>query len=251
MDLTILKNIGLTDGEIKIYEVLLEVGELPANEIIARSGLKKGDCYNKVYELKDRGFIEEYTKDKKKHFRLAHPNIIKEYIDNKLQEISKTEREINTIIPSILSTYNLSYNKPGVQFFEGEDAIRKVMEDIINTGKEALSFVDIKSFSGVYDNLNEKFLKKRYKAKIYKKNLLPKTEPSYIYEKKHKSEFTETRFMNLDQGFEGISVNIYGDKISLMTRRNDALISIIINDPTIAAFMRALYQIIWNQSEAE
>jgi sugar-specific transcriptional regulator TrmB len=85
MNLSILKNIGLSDGEVKIYNTLLEQGELSAGAIIKASGLKRGDCYNKIYALKKKGLIEEFAKNKKKYFMLEHPNKIEEYINTRVQ----------------------------------------------------------------------------------------------------------------------------------------------------------------------
>jgi len=51
MNLDLLKNLGLSDGEISVYSTLIEYGELPAGAIVKHTKLKRGDCYNKIADL--------------------------------------------------------------------------------------------------------------------------------------------------------------------------------------------------------
>jgi len=245
MELTILKNIGLTDGEIKIYEVLLEAGELPATEIILRSKIKKGDCYNKIYDLKARGFVEELTKDKKKHFRLAHPNAIKDYIDQKMKEMSTNEREIDALLPGIISTYNLSSHKPGVQFFEGEDAIRKITEDSLTAKTEILSYADIRSFLNSYSSLNQRYLKKRYALGIKKKFIVSESDFNHEYFTVNQ-KFTEIRYIKHPLEQFNLNAQIYDNKISFLSFKDNRIIGIIIEDKFIAKLQRELFSYIWD-----
>lgn len=249
MELAILKNIGLTDGEIKIYEVLLEGGELSANEIIKRSGLKKGDCYNKIYDLSRRNFIEQLTKDKKKHFRLAHPNAIKDYIDNKMKEMSTTEREIDALLPSILSNYNLSYRKPGVKIFEGEESNEKILIDQLSSTEEIYSIVDPESIDKFLDQkINKKYAEERIKRKIVKKILVEDSPYNRERYSNQTNEFTLVRFISGKMPRFATSMLVYDNKLAFQTWDPSLMIGIIIQDKLIYSMQRALFEYIWAQA---
>lgn len=246
MDLTILKNIGLTDGEIKIYEALLEGGELPANEIIVRSSLKKGDCYNKIYDLLRRGFVEELTGDKKKHFRLAHPQMIENYIHDRLSAITDTQREINALLPGILSTYNLTYHKPGVKYFEGEEALNRIVEDSLTAETEIYSYVDSEAVDKFLPDLNKEYKKRRKSLLVKKKIIVADTLFYREHFKNIDKAVTEVRFVKHDLTGFSTNVMMYDNKISYMTMQAKSNIGIIIEDHLISKLHRTLFEYNWN-----
>src|SRR4030042_972730 len=126
MILDTLKNIGLSEAEVAIYDCLLNNGGQTAGQIIAITKLKRGDCYNKIYDLKEKGLILESEKNKKKFFELESPEKIERYIGNRVEVFEQSQKEIQSIMPNIISSYNLAYHKPGVKFFEGEEGMAKL-----------------------------------------------------------------------------------------------------------------------------
>lgn len=249
MELSALKNIGLTDNEIQIYNTLLNKGELPVKEIIKETDIKKGDCYNKIYDLTERGLVEEFTKNKVKYYRLAHPQVIADYVYTKSKEIHTTEREINALLPSILSTYNLSYHKPGVQFFEGAEALDKLTSDSLTAKTEILSFVDSEAVLSDFTAVNRKYLKKRLERGIVKKIIVQESEFNRNYFTKHQ-ELTEVKYIDFKLDQFKLNFQIYDDKISFLTLSLDHIIGIIIEDPLIAKLQSQLFEYIWQTAHS-
>jgi len=255
MELSTLKNIGLTDGEIKIYQVLLDHGETPANQIIKLTGLKKGDCYNKIYDLITRGFVEERTKDKKKHFRLTHPDTIQGYVDNELKTISNTEREISALMPSIISSYNLTYHKPGVQMLEGIEGIKRLYEDTLREGKPISAFLEAsESDPEVWKWLRKHYIKERVKAGIPAQVIMSSDKLDNIktaeYLDQDKKELRETRVVDKNLFPCKIEIQIYGNKVAFASyNKNDVLLGTIIDNKNIAESMRGLFKLAWGNAE--
>lgn len=246
MDLTILKNIGLSEAEIKIYDVLLKSGVMPANEIIKRTGLKKGDCYNKIYDLVQINFIEEFSKAKKKHFRLAHPQVIEDYIHNKLKNISDTQREISALLPGVLSTYNLTYHKPGVKYFEGEEAINRIVEDSLTAKTEIYSYVDSEAIDKYLPNINKAYKKRRQSLTVKKKIIVADTPYYRQHFKNIDKSVTEVRFIKHNLTKFAVNAMMYDNKISYITMQENSNIGIIIEDPLICKLQRSLFEFNWS-----
>jgi len=172
----ILKNIGLTDGEIKVYDALLKLGQGKVSDIVSESGLKRGDAYNKLYDLKAKGFIEEFTKEGKLHFRLEHPSKIQDYIDSKIKKLNSSKSMISSILPDIVSEYNLVRGKPGISFFEGIEGIKKVLDDTLynNPDKKLLTFSDVAGYIKHLKKWNVKhYAPQRRKLGIYEQVIIP------------------------------------------------------------------------------
>ena len=255
MELSILKKVGLTDGEIKIYEALLNHGETPANQIIKLTGLKKGDCYNKIYNLIGRGFVEERTKDKKKHFRLTHPDTIRTYIENELKTISNTEREISALLPWILSLYNLTYHKPGVQILEGFEGIKKLYQDTLREGKPISAFLEVnESDPEVWKWLRKYYIKERIRAGIPAQVIMACDNKDNIksteYLDQDRKELRETRVVDKKVFPCKIEIQIYGNKTAFASyNKNDVLLGTIIDNKNIAESMRGLFKLAWQNAK--
>jgi len=244
MDLELLKNIGLTEGEIHIYSVLLENGELPAKKVIEFTKLKKGDCYNKIYDLKAKGLIEEIEKDKIKHFRLEHPNKIKEFIQKELERISSTEKEIEGVFSDLVSKYNLNYNKPGVTFYEGLEAMNKVYDDILEVGKDYQ--VVISKRDKIYDEkvmpVNEKHIRQRVRRGIWVEGLSTFEEKKLARVKNDKKNFYKRQWVLTKDYNSPVQINIYGNKVSFMSFGKE-FVSLIIDSPQISKAMKQLFNL--------
>ena len=58
-----LKSIGLTEGEIKIYLALLELGSSSIGQIIKRSGISGSKTYEVLDRLSQKGLISAILKN--------------------------------------------------------------------------------------------------------------------------------------------------------------------------------------------
>ena len=64
MDTTTFENLGLSQGEIKIYLTLLELGSTKVGLIIEKSNMASSAVHNSLNALLDKGFISYIKKGK-------------------------------------------------------------------------------------------------------------------------------------------------------------------------------------------
>ena len=69
MDTTSLREAGLTDGEIKVYLALLELGAATTGPIIEKSGIARSIIYQILDKLMQKGLVSMVMKDKTKTAR--------------------------------------------------------------------------------------------------------------------------------------------------------------------------------------
>jgi sugar-specific transcriptional regulator TrmB len=245
MQLDILKNIGLTDGEVNVYQTLLEGGELSAGELIKKTALKRGDCYNKIYDLKAKQLIEESNNQGKKLFKLGHPVKIEEFIDKRYREIAEIKKEVSALIPGVISTYNLSYHKPGVSYFEGEEGFKQITEDSLSASGEIYSYVDVEAVEKYVGELNKKYVKKREQLGTMKKIIVTDTEYNRLFFKKMGTNVTEVRYIDYKLPPFSAVMQIYDNKISYLTLKPKSMVGIIIEDEMIASMQKGLFEYNW------
>lgn len=250
MDLTHLEYLGLTAGEIKVFQALLENGELSATKLVEKSGLKKGDCYNKAYDLVQKGFVVEYDKQKKKHFKLLDPRKLEEAATVQYQTALQAKREVEAVLPNILSTYALTYHRPGIVMFEGEEAQRRILEDSLTAEEDILQYVDLDIVLHHYPDLNAQYAKRRMQLKKKKRIIVSDNELSRSYAAKVQPEITDVRLINYPLPKFATVMQIYNNKTSYLTLKADGMIGVIIEDALIAQMHRALFEFTWQQAYA-
>jgi sugar-specific transcriptional regulator TrmB len=246
MNLNILRNIGLSDGEVKIYNTLLEQGELSAGAIIKASGLKRGDCYNKIYALKKKGLIEEFANKNKKYFRVGDPNKIDELINSQFNEIADTRKMVSTIMPEISSLYKLTYHKPNIMLFEGIDGIKKVWWDTLNSKTEIYTYGDLEFLAKRFTKLNAIYLRERIKKNVRKKAITNDSNFNREFLKKYEQKLTVTKLIDkLPVDFSSVIMQIYDNKISYTTLKGTSLIGVIVEDEYIYKMHKSLFEYNW------
>ena len=99
MNTEILKEIGLTDNEIKIYIILLKTGSSTAYEIGKKTGIYRVHVYDKLEQLMDKGLVTHVYKGAKKHFNATHPDKIKHYLEEKKKHLEEQEQDVDEIMP--------------------------------------------------------------------------------------------------------------------------------------------------------
>ena len=80
MKLDVLKKVGISEGEIKVYSALLDTGKSPVNIIHEKVGMERRNIYDILNKLIERGLVTYITENKRRLFQVSHPNKIIEYI---------------------------------------------------------------------------------------------------------------------------------------------------------------------------
>ncbi len=117
MDIRPLKEAGLTEGEIKVYLSLLELGSTTTGPIIEESGVARSIIYNILDRLMDKGLVSCITKEKTKYFQAAQPNKILEYIDEKESRIEENRKKVEEILPQLLLKQSMAKKSEANMYF--------------------------------------------------------------------------------------------------------------------------------------
>lgn len=250
MDLNTLTTAGLTPEEAKIYNLLATEGELTAGEIIQKTALKRGDCYNKLYSLENKKLIEEVYKHKKKHFRLENPELLEKMFDLKVRTIEEAKKNFHLELPEIVSHYNLFQNKPGVVFFEGLEGIKRVLNDTLinNPSKKLLTFSDVAGYAAYLKKWNTSYYApERKKREIFEKVIIPNNPLALEYMRGYKSnEVTDILFIDHQLYPFKTEINIYDEKVSFVTFSPKGHIGVIVENKEIYETLKSTFNFTWD-----
>jgi len=170
MEISILKKIGLSDKEIKVYLKLLENGAVSIRTLAELADLNRGTTYDVLKKLQELGLVTYFHQDTKQRFVAEDPEKIIKILDGEKEKIEDVGKKIHGLIPELKSLQNKGGNKPITKFYEGRAGIRFILDDILslmNAEKEKKYY--IYSAAGVREDVYAAypdFNKKRVKHKI-------------------------------------------------------------------------------------
>jgi len=248
MENSSLKQLGLTENQILVYEELLKGGTQKASQVAKKTPLKRGLIYKLLEELEELGLvIREDAEDMVSLFSPIHPNVLKGLAEQKVKEAQNAEKQLETEIGSLLSMYNLANNKPGVEFYEGLHGIEKVINDTLHSQTDIYTYADLEKVNKYIKKINDNYAKKRDKLKIGKRVLLVDSEYTHDFLKDYKKTNLDIRFVKNTPHFSTI-MQIYDNKVSYVTLSEKQMIGIVIQDKSIYGMHKTLFESMWENA---
>ncbi len=152
MDFSSLKEIGLTEGEIKVYLALLKLGVSTSGPIIEESRVSRSIIYSILEKLIQKGLVSYIYKDKTKHFQASNPESLKDYADERIKLLGKSKIELHNILPHLLSLKN-SAKESSVQVYEGSKGLQVAHEHTYSKLKKGDEYY----YLGIFSFQEEKY----------------------------------------------------------------------------------------------
>jgi len=244
---TTLTQAGLTKDQASVYEALLKHGTMLASRIPRLVPISRPLAYKVLQELISLGLVQKHEeKGAVATFIPEHPLKLKELIEKKRIEAEDAKLALDGVLGKLLSDFNLTSGKPGVQFFEGTEGMRAVLADALDARTDILSYIDIDIITRELPDISKEFGQSRIRRKIKKRNIAIDTpENRKLVDAGYLDAYTEERLIPWSTTAFGASMQIYDDKISYLTFGAQK-IGVIITDPLVTQMQRTLFEFTWN-----
>ena len=131
MNLPELKEIGLTDGETRVYSTLLDKGESTKTELAKHSKVSQSKIYEVTSKLAEKGIISIVKKDGLMHFKAATPERLLDFLKQKEKKVMHEKDIITKVLPALLEQYKESTEEPEVEVFFGWKGMKTIYQDIV------------------------------------------------------------------------------------------------------------------------
>ncbi len=235
----LLKSLNLTEAQTAVYLAALELGQATMQAIAKKSGIKRTSMYNFIEEMKERQLIVETRKKKRNVYSAIAPS--------NLVEIEKARlHELEALMPELTAIQNKGRNKPRVTFYEGVEGLKDIFGDMLKERKLIHGFWDYENAEKVLGNYLETYYRpERKRLNIFYKGILrdsPATRAALKYDNK---AFRESKFIH--KGEFTTEINIYGNKVALMSFLNRPPFGVLIEDKDIADTLRTAWENLWDK----
>lgn len=119
-----LKELGLTDNEIRVYLILLEYGILNPTKVAEKTGLHRSYVYDTLERLLDRGIINTVLVNNKKHYQPVDPKALREIFELKL-------RQLDIILPQLSGLFQSTKEETRIELHRGKRVYRTLIKDLL------------------------------------------------------------------------------------------------------------------------
>lgn len=235
---------GLSEKEAKVYLTVLEYGELTVSQIATKSQIKRTTVYHIVEELKRKGIVSCNTKKSIQYISALSPKIL-------IERFQKSTHLAEQILPDLLQLSYSSPLKPRIQFFDGFDGIKQILNQFAASKEDPLVFTD-------YEKMPEKLLKfirkeivpKRAKKKTYTRLIVPDNKRNREIQLKDVKKHTEHKLMKFPLANNPIEILLFDDsKVGFLSFNQDEMFGIIIDSKAIHQTLKNLFLMLWENSK--
>jgi len=247
-----LVHLGLRAKEVLVFLTLARLGCQPASIIAQRSSLNRATTYAILESLMQRGFVSKVFKDKVQSFSAITPRKILELMKVKKLELERQERHLNSVMPSLMGMMTPQLTAPKVTYFEGEEGVKNVMEETLKSTETMLCYCPLEKWlDGPLAYYIRDYVYRRTQIlKIPNRVLESDTVQSRtFFYMESPPEFTDLRFIPANIMLSHSEVNIFDNKVAMVSLLPGHMFGVIIESQEIADTQKAIFELAWMAAE--
>ena len=246
MDTQPLRELGLTEGEIKVYTALIKLGEATTGPISEESGVSLSKVYLVLDHLAKKGLASHILRQSTKYFKAADPRRLLVYLQEKQANLKAQEEGLKSIIPDLELQQSSATTQETAQVYDGLRGIQTARERTLKIMKKGDEMWIIGIARTPYDRLTPYFAE--YHERRWKKGIVC----HYLYneyakipfgEKSAEYPLSEVRYMA-----EGLITHawmeIYADTVTIGINKGKSF-SIVIQNQDVADSFKTYAKLLW------
>jgi sugar-specific transcriptional regulator TrmB len=240
-----LTDLGLKPFEAKVYLACIELGQSNVTRISEQAEVSRTFCYEVLGELIDRGLV---SRVKTKGVQQFSPLSLDKF--HRLQE--EKLRRFEEVLPEMRALQMTVGDAPKVQFLSGMEGIKAAFEDTLETLDKGGEILIYTTAEGYYDQEQAHFrsyVKRRIAKKISVRFIGGSTHNISLFTENNEKELRDFRLVPADRFPFANEINIYGNKVAIMSMRGE-LMAVIIESESVAATQRAIFELAWLGTQA-
>src|SRR3989344_1841487 len=238
MNIEIIKELGLTNTEIKVYLALFKIGLSLASKISKEAQTERAVTYHILHKLISKGIVSYVIKENRKYFSATDPEKLLDILKNK-------EEAVRELIPQLKALKLPIKEEPIIEVYKGIEGLKTVLNDILDERKDyyMIGYTGEASKRGKYWFTH--WMRRRIKMKIKRNILFPDD-----WKGKKETMFPLTKKRFLPKGYvTPVSTFMYGiDKVLIFLPTEDDFTGIIIKSKEVWKAYRNTFDILWKIS---
>ena len=234
-------NLGLTDGESKVYLALLKLGSSTVGPIAKEAKVAYSNIYDILERLLEKGLISFILKEKTKYFQAVPPSRLNEFLEKKEEELQKEKSSLKSLIPELEKLQNPKSIQEA-EIFIGVNGIKTAYERMLKEYEEEnsewLFLMTLDENQEIADGVYSRLYPKIRKIEKDSKGIANKE-----YKKSEFIKNTNFKMKYVDFPIPG-NIDIFKDKIFLISWSKNPT-GILITSEEISNKFKDYFYSIW------
>ncbi len=250
-----LKNLGLSENEVKVYLYLLTHGESIASVIAKRLEMKRATVYPTLESLESKELISGFDKNGVMHFDAVEPDDIVYLCEQRVSQMQRLKQKAEGLHKEFSKLRDQGKMpkleiRGKIKYYEGIDAVTDLIEETLEEKENEQLCFGLNTFhTELSGNDWQDYTKKRVAKGMNVKSIQPDKEEAVEYQGRDKDELRETRLVPKNE-FPGESeINIIGDMVAMFTMRGQSPMGMKMYNKDLAQALRSLFRLAWERSE--
>ena len=247
MNLEILKKIGLSEGEIKVYSALLEIGVTSINSIHEKVGMDRRNIYDILNKLIERGLVTYMEENGKRVFKVSNPDKLISYIEEKKSSLNEVKNEVEKIMPTMQEVFKSEKQELFSEVFRGAEGMKAVWDDLLNYDNiywiGSGMYVPLR-FPAFWNDWNAR----RMKKKVGSYHLFRSDKREDVENRKgfDKNKISNWKFLPAEFSGNPTVTVAYGDKVAQMLL-GESISVFVIQSKELAENYKKYHKFLWDK----
>jgi len=247
----ILKKVGLSDKEIKIYLAGLKQGPVLANFLAQQTGVSRQNTYDILNKLIKKGLASTTGKKYNTRFIMEEPTNIQRLLDKEKRKIEKIKKDLELAMPELESFHKTESFVPKIKFYEGEESMRNLFLDSLKCKKkEILAIVPvIEAYRVLGIEFMKHYVRERVKENIKTKTIRLKSYEDYKekFFHQHEKQLRKIRYAPKNISFTS-TLFIFDNKVVFISSKKENF-GLLIENEEYRNMMVSLFNVLWKASK--
>lgn len=241
-----LESVGLTEKQAKVYVAALFLGPAAVQRIAEQAEVNRATTYVILAELADMGLVSESTEGKKTVYVAEPPEAIDRYLNAMEKAIDDRKAQLKGVMTELKEASRIEVeDAPVVRFFKGPEAAQAVSAYLRRKSKrnsEVYSMTNVDEVLRLFPDILKTNPSDRQKKSITSKVI-------YSGDIQIASDAKSGRRVKRSTKPILGDINIYEDRMSILSYRGDDSVGVIIEGREIVAVLRQLFELAWQNEK--
>jgi len=248
----VLKELGLSADEIRIYEVVLEKGRMGVTELASVVQLHRVTTHLAVKKMVEMGILASSKLGRMHYISICDPGALESLLAEKKVRVDfaqSTLGELTSMMRNLIED-RLPGEDINVTCYKSKKALIMFHEEV-NSYNDAVYSIECAD-----DKKRNFFTKKFFEGRVARnirlsnrtlREIAPNTEP-YRKSRKDVGEIYKCRFIENIADMNGFELYIFGSKIHFFKWDDDGFFCVSIRSVFLSTCLVAMHKLIWNSA---
>jgi sugar-specific transcriptional regulator TrmB len=232
----VLKDLGLSINESKVFLALVELGHSAVGSISKKCKVHRTNVYDSLRKLESRELVVCSEKDGTKYFDSKNPEELMNFL-------RKKEEKLQEVLPQFLLDYKLATKKTRAHIFEGVKSVHDILEGFLEYNEPILVYGVPKDAPQILGDWLMPHHKRRTAKKILMKHIYNEDCKDRV-KILNKMAYTEARYLPKEFNTP-VSTEICGEEVIFVFWKTSPIV-IHIKNKEIADYYKKYFEKLWS-----